>query len=68
MSSKEIIAAMHAKTPIVYGGIAYERILEYIFYLNERGEERRSVTLLDKNGGTVVRAAAEKVEVAERSV
>lgn len=67
MNSKEIITAMHAKSPIVYGGIEYKCIAEYILYINLRGEECKSVTLLDRNGGTVVRADADKIELAERT-
>ncbi len=65
MTSKDIIAAMHSKVPVVYNGATYVRILAYIFWINDFGEECRSVELLDKNGGTRVRVRADKITLKE---
>lgn len=65
MTSKDIIAAMRSKAPVVYDGATYIRILAYIFWINDFGEECRSVELLDKNGGTRVRVRADKVTLAD---
>ena len=63
MTSKEIDRAMREKMPVVYGGIRYDRIAEYILWYDRLGNKRLSVTLVE--GNTAVRVSAEKVEVAE---
>lgn len=54
---------MREKLPVVYGGIRYNRIAEYILWYDHLGNKRLSVTLVE--GNTAVRVSAEKVEVAE---
>ena len=61
MTSKEIDRAMREKLPVVYGGIRYDRIAEYILWHDPLGNKRLSVTLVE--GNTAVRAPACKVEV-----
>lgn len=51
---------MQQEKPVVYNGIEYACIREYIY--DWRG--KLSLSLLDKNGRTLVRAPAEKVEPA----
>ncbi len=61
MTSKEVVEAMEQKTPIVYNGIEYLRIEEYILTIDSTGKQRKSVNLLDKNGRSLVRALASAV-------
>ncbi len=65
MESKDIIEAAQNRKPIEYNGVVYKEILEYILWFNEKREKQRSVVLLDKNGKTTVRAAANKIRLAE---
>lgn len=63
MTSEEIINAMRNKSRVMYNGAEYERITEYILTIDKSGRQRRSVTLLDRNGGTTVRVLASKIEI-----
>lgn len=65
MDSKEIIEAAEKQLPIVYDGIVYKEILEYILWFDERRNKQRSVVLLDKNGHSTVRVLASKIILAE---
>ena len=65
MESIEIIEAAQNRKPVVYNGIVYKEILEYILWFDERREKQRSVVLLDKNGSATVRAPASKIRLAE---
>lgn len=67
MNSKDIIEAAEQKKPVIYEGAVYPRILEYILWFDDAGVRNYSVTLLDKNGGTKVRAPANKISLAEVS-
>lgn len=51
---------MQHEKPVIYNGVEYACIREYIY--DWRG--KLSLSLLDKNGRTLVRAPAEKVELA----
>lgn len=65
MNSKDIIEAAEQRKPVIYDGAVYPRILEYILWFDDAGERNYSVTLLDKNGATRVRASANKIKLAE---
>ena len=65
MTSEEIVNAMRNKSRVMYNGAEYECITEYILTIDKNGRQRRSVTLLDRNGGTTVRVLASKIEVLE---
>lgn len=67
LQSKEIIEAIQNRSPIIYNGAKYIRILEYILWFTDAGEQRTSVTLLDKNGRSVVRADSARIALAERN-
>ena len=54
MTSKEVVEAMAKKLPVLYNGIRYKRI-------DNAGEQRKSVSLLDMNGKSLVRALASQV-------
>lgn len=60
MTSTEIKKAMQYEKPVIYDGKEYACIREYIY--DWRG--KLSLSLLDKNQNTLVRAPAEKVELA----
>lgn len=62
--SEKIIKAARIKLPVIYNGIEYKRITKYIFWFSER-EEGLSVELLDKNGGCVVQAPADRITIKE---
>lgn len=65
MDSKQITEAMRRKLPVVFDGIAYQRITEYILWYDSTNARRTSVTLLDKNSNGIVRAPADRVALAE---
>lgn len=65
MDSKDIIDAAQNRKPVVYNGIVYKEILEYILWFNHRREKQRSVVLLDMNGSSTVRALASEIKLAE---
>ena len=64
MTSAEIDAAMRDRLPVVYDGVRYDRIQEYVAWYDERNRRRLSVVLLACN--CTVRVPANKVELAER--
>ena len=64
MTSAEIDAAMRDRLPVVYDGVRYDRIQEYVAWYDERNRRRLSVVLLARN--CTVRVPANKVELAER--
>lgn len=66
MDSKQITEAMRRKSPVVFDGIAYQRITEYILWYDASNARRTSVTLLDKNNNSIVRAPADRVALAEK--
>ena len=63
MTSTEIKKAMQQEKPVIYSGIEYACIREYIY--DWKG--KLSVSLLDKNRNTLVRVPSDKVALAERS-
>lgn len=65
MESSEIIDAAQNRKPVVYNGVVYKEILEYILWFNERREKQRSVVLLNMNEHSTVRALASKISLAE---
>lgn len=65
MESSEIIEAAQSRKPVVYNGVVYKEILEYILWFDEQREKQRSVVLLDMNGSSTVRALASKISLAE---
>lgn len=62
MDSKAIDRAMKARVPVLFGGVRYARILEYVSWYNDKGQHRLSVVLLDAKGNCTVRVPADKVE------
>lgn len=65
MTSAEIDTAMRSRCPVVYNGITYRRITEYISWYDAAGQHKLSAVLLDQNGKCTVRVAAERVELYE---
>lgn len=63
--SAAIIEAMQKKLPVIYDGVEYKRITKYILWFDDRGEKRLSAELLDKNGGSVVQAPADRITIKE---
>lgn len=63
MDSKQIDAAMRRRLPVVYDGIQYDRIAEYIMWYDQSGRRKLSVTLVRQNYS--MRVPADKVELAE---
>ena len=61
MTSTEIKKAMQQEKPVVYNGTEYACIREYIY--DWKG--KLSVSLLDKNRNTLVRAPVDMVRLAE---
>ncbi len=66
MTSEEILRAMRRKQPVRAWGIEYRCIREYVLTLDDRGRQRRSVGLLDRNGSALVRVVSSAVEPLER--
>ena len=64
MDSKQIDTAMRKRSPVVFDGIRYGRIIEYVSWYNHKGERRLSVVLEDRN--STIRVPADKVELAEK--
>lgn len=62
--SAKIIEAARKKLPVIYNGIEYKRITKYIYWFSEH-DEGLSVELLDKNGGCVVQAPADRITIKE---
>lgn len=65
MESQEIIEAAKKRLPVVYDGVVYKEILEYILWFDNNRNKQRSVVLLDQNGHTTVRVLASKIRLAE---
>ena len=63
MDSKDIDRAMRYRLPVVFDGVRYERIVEYISFYDDLGRRRLSCGLVEKN--FYMRVPAEKVEFAE---
>lgn len=61
MNSRQIDEAMRNRTPVMYNGQIYERILEYILWYDNNGDRKLSAVLL-ADGNYTVRVPAEKVE------
>lgn len=60
MDSKQIDKAMRNKTPVVYNGQRYVRILEYVMWYDKQGKRQLSAVLLGEQNYTI-RVLAEKV-------
>lgn len=63
MDSKQIDTAMRNKTPVMYNGQRYVRILEYVMWYDKQGKRHLSAVLLGEQNYTV-RVPSEKVEEA----
>ena len=59
MDSKQIDNAMRKRTPVMWRGKKYDRILEYVMFYDNAGKRRLSVVLL--GGRTSYRVPAEEV-------
>ena len=66
MDSKQIHNAMRKRVPVIYEGVEYDRILEYVSWYDDQRKHRLSVVLL--SGRNSVRVPAEKVEDMEQEV
>lgn len=65
MESKEIIEVAQSRKPVVYNGVVYKEILEYILWFDEKRNKQRSVVLLDMNGSSTVRVLASQIKLAD---
>ncbi len=63
MGSKQIVKAMKQKSPVIYDGSVYLRILEYILWFDENGHQQTSVILLDKNNASTIRVPASSISL-----
>lgn len=61
MDSKQIDAAMRNKTPVMYNGQRYVRILEYVMWYDKQGKRKLSAVLLGEQNYTI-KVPSEKVE------
>lgn len=61
MTSTEVKHAMQQEKPVIYNGIEYACIREYIY----DWQGKLFVSLLDKNRNTLVRAPMDMVRLAE---
>lgn len=61
MDSKQIDEAMRNKTPVMYNGQRYVRIVEYVMWYDKQGKRQLSAVLLGEQNYTI-RVPAEKVE------
>lgn len=61
MDSKQIDEAMRNKTPVVYNGQRYVRILEYVMWYDKQGKRQLSAVLLGEQNYTI-KVPSEKVE------
>lgn len=64
MDSKEIVAAMKARRPVLYQGRKYRCITEYILWFDERGEQKTSAALLDMQSNSTLRVPSDRIEPA----
>lgn len=62
MDRQQIDDAMKKQTPVVYDGVQYNRILEYISRYDHNRKRQLSVVLLPMHGRYTVRVPAERVE------
>lgn len=61
MDSKQIHKAMKDCLPVVYDGICYDRIIEYVAWYDSNKKLRLSAVLISGNGS--IRVPADKVEL-----
>lgn len=61
MDSKQIDTAIRNKTPVMYNGQHYNRILEHVMWYDKQGKRQLSAVLLGEQNYTV-RVPSEKVE------
>lgn len=65
MRRKDVEAAIKNRSAVIYDGIRYERIVEYVIWFDKRGNRQMSLILLDRNRNCVVRTLVERVELAD---
>ena len=63
--NEQLFEAMRTKQPVIYRGIQYERILDYIFWYDSSGVLRQSVVLLENRSS--VRALVDEVKLVEKT-
>ena len=63
MSSDNIIKAMVGKLPVVYKGMQFSRIEEYVLKFDDKGKQIRSAGLVDAQN-RLVRVPIDMVELA----
>lgn len=61
MDSKAIHELMQARTPVVYNGIQYDRIAEYVSWFDKDGKHHLSVNLIRDN--YTIRVPANKISL-----
>lgn len=59
MDSKQIAEAMRKRTPVMWRGRKYDRVLEYVMWFDNAGKRKLSAVLLDGRGS--YRVPAEEV-------
>lgn len=63
MDSKQITEAMRLRLPVMYNGITYQRIIEYILWYDDTDTRKTSLVLLDDTNRSITRAPADRVEL-----
>lgn len=63
MNSKEIDTAMRKRVPVMFDGVRYDRIKEYVSWYTDNGEHKLSAVLIA--GNSLCRVPADKVQIAE---
>ena len=61
--NEQLFEAMRTKQPVIYRGIQYERILDYIFWYDSSGVLRQSVVLLENRSS--VRVLVDEMQLVE---
>lgn len=60
MDSREIHMAMFQRQPVMYEGVRYDRVAEYVSWYDNTGHHHLSAVLLKQNYS--IRVPAEKVQ------
>ena len=63
MDSKTIHQLMQSRLPVIYDGIQYDRIAEYVSWFDDLGKHHLSVNLVRNN--YTVRVPADKISQTE---
>lgn len=66
MDSKEIDHAMRHRLPVMYDGVRYDRIDEYVMWYDQQGRRQLSLGLIRQR--YIIRVPADKVTPVEEEV